>query len=69
MDHELTASLPPDLTGPAEDTRKAWDKVLFDEAEYDADVLVGTLDPCKAEIEHHFSVQGQARFVGRCAGT
>jgi hypothetical protein len=64
LDQDLAASLPPDLNGPAEDTRKGWDRVLLDEAEYDADVLVGTLDPCQAEIEHHFSVQGQSRFAG-----
>src|SRR5262245_15639269 len=64
MDLELEQTTPPDLSGPAADTRKAWDKILLDEAEYDADVLVGTLDPCQAEIEGHFSVQGQARFTG-----
>jgi hypothetical protein len=64
LDHELESVAPPDLSGPADDTRKAWDKILLEEAEYDADVLIGTLDPCQSEIEQHFSVEGQARFVG-----
>lgn len=64
LDHELHSVAPPDLNGPADDTRKAWDRVLLEEAEYDADVLVGTLDPCQSEIEQHFSVEGQSRFVG-----
>jgi energy-coupling factor transporter ATP-binding protein EcfA2 len=64
MDQELEKISPPDLSVQAGDTRKAWDKILLDEANYDADVLVSTLDPCQAEIEGHFSVQGQARFTG-----
>jgi hypothetical protein len=64
LNHELESVAPPDLSEPAEDTRKAWDKILLDEAEYDADVLVGTLDPRKSEIEQHFSVEGQSRFIG-----
>ena len=64
LDRELQSAAPPDLSGPADDTRKAWDKILLEEAEYDADVLIGTLDPCQSEIEQHFSVEGQSRFVG-----
>jgi hypothetical protein len=64
LNHELESAAPPDLTAAAEDTRKAWDKLLLEEAETDTDVLLTTLEPYQAEIEHHFSVQGQARFTG-----
>jgi energy-coupling factor transporter ATP-binding protein EcfA2 len=64
MNRELESAAPPDLSDPAEDTRKAWDKLLVDEAEADADVLLTTLEPYQPEIEHHFNVQGQARFTG-----
>lgn len=64
VDQELVAIAPPDLTRVAEVTRRSWDKLLRDEAAADAEVLLGTLDPYQAEIEHHFSVQGQARFTG-----
>src|SRR5262249_17887267 len=33
-DQELQKISPPDLSVPAGDTRKAWDKILLDEAEY-----------------------------------
>jgi hypothetical protein len=52
------------LSDAADDTRKAWDKLLVEEAEADADVLLTTLEPYQPEIEHHFSVQGQSRFTG-----
>lgn len=55
---------PPDLTVPAERTRSAWEKILRDEADMYADVLLGTLDSHQQEIEHHFSVEGQQKFRG-----
>ena len=64
MNRELESAAPPDLAVPADDTRRAWDKLLIEEAEADADVLLTTLEPYQPEIEHHFSVQGQARFTG-----
>jgi energy-coupling factor transporter ATP-binding protein EcfA2 len=64
LNRELESAAPPDLTAAAQDTRRAWDKLLLDEAEADTDVLLTTLEPYQAEIEHHFSVQGQARFTG-----
>jgi hypothetical protein len=48
--------------------RDAWERVLDDEAEAQADVLVSTLEPYQNEVEHHFSVQGQQRFRGLMAG-
>jgi len=58
---------PPDLTAQAGKVRTAWDTVLAAEAEEEADVLVGTLEPYQPEVEHHFSVQGQQRFGGLMA--
>ncbi len=52
------------MTEPANDTRRAWDKLLVEEAETDCDVLLTTLEPYQSEIEQHFSVQGQSRFTG-----
>ena len=59
---------PPDLATQAEKVHEAWERVLGDEAEAQADVLVATLEPYQHEVEHHFSVQGQQRFRGLMAG-
>lgn len=64
----VEAILPPDLSVPATKVRDAWIGVLAAEAEAQADVLVGTLEPYQNEVEHHFSVQGQQRFRGLMAG-
>jgi energy-coupling factor transporter ATP-binding protein EcfA2 len=58
---------PPDLSAEAEKVKEAWRKTLADEADVQADVLVGTLEPYHTEVEHHFSVEGQARFRGLMA--
>jgi energy-coupling factor transporter ATP-binding protein EcfA2 len=60
----LASACPPDLTEEAERTAKRWERLLADEAEADADVLLKTLDPYQREIEHHFTVEGQRRFRG-----
>ncbi len=67
-EHAIAAVRPPDLSAEAEKVRAAWDRVLEQEAEDQADVLVGTLEPYQNEVEHHFSVQGQQRFRGLMAG-
>ncbi len=67
-EHAVSAVRPPDLSAEAEKVRAAWDRVLEQEAEDQADVLVGTLEPYQNEVEHHFSVQGQQRFRGLMAG-
>lgn len=59
---------PPDLTLEAERTREAWERLLDEEAEQTADVLLSTLDPYQSEIEHHFSLENQTRFRGLIAG-
>lgn len=55
---------PPDLTAEAEKVRAAWGHTLAEEADVQADVLVGTLEPYQTEVEHHFSVEDQQRFRG-----
>jgi hypothetical protein len=58
---------PPDLTAEAEKVKAAWEKTLAEEADVQSDVLVGTLEPYQTEVEHHFSVEDQARFRGLMA--
>jgi hypothetical protein len=63
----VAAVRPPDLTAEAGKVRAAWEQVLDQEAEDQADVLVGTLEPYQNEVEHHFSIQGHQRFRGLMA--
>jgi hypothetical protein len=58
---------PPDLTGEGEKVKAAWEKTLAEEADVQADVLVGTLEPYQTEVEHHFSMEDQSRFRGLMA--
>lgn len=58
----LTTAAPPELTDIAARTRAAWQKVLDDEADAEAAVLVQTLEPYQKEIEHFFALEGQQRF-------
>jgi hypothetical protein len=58
---------PPDLTAEAGKVKGVWEKTLAEEASVQADVLVGTLEPYQTEVEHHFSVEDQARFRGLMA--
>jgi hypothetical protein len=55
---------PPDLSGEAEKVKEVWAETLGEEAGVQADVLVGTLEPYRTEVEHHFSVEDQQRFRG-----
>ena len=55
---------PPDLTAEADKVKAAWEYTLAEEADVQADVLVGTLEPYQTEVEHHFSVEDQSRFRG-----
>ncbi len=63
-DEALQEARPGDLTAEALRTRTAWDQVLREESSECGEVLVSTLEPYAAEIEHHFRVQGQQRFRG-----
>jgi hypothetical protein len=68
LQRALAAACPPDLAGPADRTRAAWKRLLDEEADAAADVLLNTLEPYQREIEHHFALQGQRRFHGIMAG-
>lgn len=67
LDQSLELARPGDLTVEAERTRAAWNDVLREEAGTSGEVLVSTLEPYSAEIEHHFRVEGQQRFRGLMA--
>jgi 50S ribosome-binding GTPase len=67
LDQALEQARPADLTTEAGRTRDAWAAVLGDEAATAGEVLVSTLEPYSAEIEHHFRVEGQQRFRGLMA--
>ena len=58
---------PPDLAAEADKVKAGWDRVLGEEAETQAEILVGTLEPYRTEVEHHFSVEDQQRYRGLMA--
>jgi energy-coupling factor transporter ATP-binding protein EcfA2 len=64
IDQAIQSARPAELTAEAQRTRTAWELVLHEEATECGEVLVTTLEPYAAEIEHHFRVQGQQRFRG-----
>jgi hypothetical protein len=64
----LEQASPPDLKEASERTRSSWEKILGEESESIAEVLIHTLEPYQREIEHHFALQGQSRFKGVMAG-
>jgi hypothetical protein len=68
LEHALQEVCPPDLTEAAARTRKAWEAPLAEEAAATTEVLLNTLEPYQAEIEHHFTVESQRRFRGIMAG-
>ncbi|MBY0514434.1 MAG: hypothetical protein K2P78_11040, partial [Gemmataceae bacterium] len=55
---------PPDLSAEADKVKDVWAGTLAEEAAAQADVLVGTLEPYRTEVEHHFSVEDQQRYRG-----
>jgi energy-coupling factor transporter ATP-binding protein EcfA2 len=63
----VDSARPPDLSGEAEKVKEAWRATLSSEAAVQADVLAGTLDPYRTEVEHHFSLQDQQRYRGLMA--
>ncbi len=68
LEYALQEASPPDLKEAADRTRKAWEAPLTEEATATAEVLLNTLEPYQAEIEHHFTVEGQRRYRGLMAG-
>jgi hypothetical protein len=68
LEESLQAASPPDLKEAAGRTVKSWSAPLTEEAGTTTEVLLNTLEPYQAEIEHHFTVEGQRRFRGIMAG-
>lgn len=68
LDEALDSAKPPDVAAAAQQTRKAWDRALADEAGTVADVLLATIDPYQRDIEQHFALEGHRRFHGVMAG-
>ena len=64
LEETMESICPPDLTEAGERIRHSWARLLGDEANADAAVLLNTLDPYQKEIEHHFASERQKRFSG-----
>ena len=64
LERTIDGVRPPDLSSEAEKVKTGWERTLAEEADVQADVLVGTLEPYQTEVEHHFSVEDQQRFRG-----
>ena len=64
LEESLKAICPPDLTDVSQRVGAAWSRMLGEEAEGAAAVLLNTLDPYRKEIEHHFSSERQRQFSG-----
>jgi GTP-binding protein EngB required for normal cell division len=64
LEETMESICPPDLTEAAERVRMSWTRLLGDEADADAAVLLNTLDPYQKEIEHHFASERQKHFSG-----
>ena len=62
LEETMEAICPPDLTEAAARIRISWSRLLGDEADADAAVLLNTLDPYQKEIEHHFASERQKHF-------
>ena len=67
VERSMDAVRPPDLAIEATKVKDAWGKTLDAEADAQTDILAGTLEPYRNELEHHFSLQGQQRFRGLMA--
>jgi hypothetical protein len=64
LEDSLKAICPPDLADAAQRVRSAWSRMLGEEAEASAAVLLNTLDPFQKEVEHHFASERQKHFSG-----
>jgi hypothetical protein len=62
LEETMASICPPDLTEAAARVRASWSRLLGDEADADAAVLLNTLDPYRKEIEHHFASERQKHF-------
>ncbi len=63
LEETMETICPPDLTDAAARIRISWSRLLGDEADADAAVLLNTLDPYRKEIEHHFACERQKHFA------
>jgi energy-coupling factor transporter ATP-binding protein EcfA2 len=68
VEQSFEAVKPPDLVPVAARVEAAWTRTLAAEAEAQAEVLAGTLEPFQNEVELHFSRRGHQRFRGLMAG-
>ena len=64
LQEALTAACPPDLTQIAERTHVSWARLIDEEAQTQAAILLNTLEPYQKEIEHHFALERQRQFKG-----
>jgi energy-coupling factor transporter ATP-binding protein EcfA2 len=68
LEAALTEACPPDLGAVAVKTRDTWDRLLREEANATAQVLLDTLEPFQREVEHHFAAERQRHFRGIMGG-
>lgn len=68
LQEALEQTRPPDLTEAAGHTRRSWSRLLAEEADNNAEVLLTTLEPYQKEIEHHFALERQKHFRGIMGG-
>jgi hypothetical protein len=68
LEPALESAAPPDLSNAVGKVIPAWERTLTAEARDYTQVLLGTLDPYRAEIEQHFREEGHKRFTGLYAG-
>jgi hypothetical protein len=64
----LEQACPPDLADVAGKTQAAWERLLREEAQSTAQVLLDTLEPFQREVEHHFAAERQRHFRGIMGG-
>ncbi|MCZ2341857.1 MAG: 50S ribosome-binding GTPase [Bacteroidales bacterium] len=67
VERATQAVMPPELETAAHKVRAAWTDTLNAEADSQTEILSGTLEPYRNELEHHFSLQGQQQFRGLMA--
>ena len=64
----LEQTCPPDLSQVAAKTQGNWQRLLHEEANATAQVLLDTLEPFQREVEHHFAAERQRHFRGVMGG-
>src|SRR5207237_7957856 len=58
----LRSACPPNLFEAAEKTRDEWRRLIAEQANTTAEILINTLEPHQREIEQHFALEGHRRF-------